>query len=261
MATDEDHYYVALGDGRYEPTRHCQGAWSEHEQHMAAVTGLVVHALERHDPRPDLQWSRLSFDILGMLPVATTSLRTRTLRPGRTIELVEAVASAGGRDVVSLRAWRLTRGDTTAVAASEAAPMPDPLSVPVWDGMHRWGGNFLRTLEFRADQARLRPGRGQAWVRTATPLVAGEESTDFARWCGMLDVANGTVARQEPTDWLYPNVDLTLHLHREPQGPWVGLDTRVSWGPTGIGQSSSDVHDELGPVGSLEQSLTLRPRS
>ncbi|GAA1167172.1 thioesterase family protein [Ornithinimicrobium humiphilum] len=260
MPTDEDHYYVALGDGRYQPTRHTQGAWSEHEQHMAAITGLLVHALERHDPRPDLQWARLTFDILGVIHLSETTIRTTTIRPGRTIELVEAVASAGGRDVVRLSAWRLTRTDTSSVAVAEAPLLPDPESVPVWDGMDHWGGNFLQTLEFRAEPGHLRPGRGQVWVRSGRPLVAGEESTDLARWCGLLDVANGIVGRQSPSEWLFPNVDLTLHLHRAPTGPWAGFDTQVSWGPTGIGQSSSAVHDVEGPVGTVEQSLTVRPR-
>lgn len=260
MAMDEDHYYVARGDGRYEPTRHAQGAWSDQEQHMAVVTGLLVHGLERHDPRPELQWARMSFDILGMIHFAETTVRTRTVRPGRTIELVEAVASAGGRDVVRASAWRLVRGDTAEVAGVEAPPLPDPETVPVWSGMHHWGGHFLRTLEFRAVEGHLRPGRGQVWVRTTHPLVAGEESTGLARWCAMLDVANGIVGRQRPSEWLFPNVDLTLHLHRQPEGPWVGLDTQVSWGPTGIGQSSSAVHDVQGPVGTVEQSLTLRRR-
>lgn len=260
MARDEDHYYVALGDGRYAPTMHAQGAWSDLEQHMAVVTGLLVHRLERHDPRPDLQWARMSFDILGMIHFAETTVRTRTVRPGRTIELVEAVASTGGRDVVRASAWRLARADTAEVAVVEAPSLPDPGSVPLWSGMQHWGGHFLQTLEFRAEPGDLRPGRGHVWVRTSYPLVAGEETTDLARWCGMLDVANGIVGRQSPQEWLFPNVDLTLHLHRQPAGPWVGLDTQVSWGASGIGQSSSVVHDEHGAVGTVEQSLTLRKR-
>ncbi len=259
MTADEDHYYVALGDGRYAPTRHTTGAWSADEQHMAVLTGLLVHNLERHDPRPDLQWGRMTFDILGMIHRSETTVRTRTLRPGRTIELVEAVASAGGRDVVRASAWRLVRSDTAEVAGVEAGPMPGPGSVPPWQGMSTWDGDFLRTLEFRAAEE-PRPGRGRVWITTEHPLVAGEGSSPLARWCGMLDVANGIAWRQHPEEWLFPNVDLTLHLHRRPEGRWVGLDTQVSWGPTGIGQTSSVVHDEHGPVGTVEQSLTLRPR-
>jgi len=57
---------------------------------------------------------------------------------------------------------------------------------------------------------------------------------------------------------MYPNVDLTLHFLRRPEGRWVGLDTRQSYGASGIGLTSSVLHDVRGPVGTVQQSLTLR---
>ncbi|MFN7242916.1 MAG: thioesterase family protein, partial [Dietzia cercidiphylli] len=56
-----------------------------------------------------------------------------------------------------------------------------------------------------------------------------------------------------------PNIDLTAHLFREPRGEWVGFDTRVSFGPGGLGLTSSTLHDESGPIGTLAQTLTVRP--
>lgn len=259
MPTDEDHYYVALGDGRYRPTVHAQGAWQPTEQHMAPVSGLLMHALERHDPRPDLQWARVSFDILGMIHLEETTVRTRTLRPGRTIELVEATASAGGRDVVRATAWRLATSDTAAVATEELPPLPGPEGIEPWAGMQHWGGGFISSLEFR-EVPGGRAGRRAVWVGTRHPLVAGEEWTPLAGWVGRLDTANGIAIRESPQEWLFPNVDLTLHLHRTPVGGWLGLQTEVHWGPTGLGQTSSVAYDVHGPVGTVEQALTIRPR-
>ena len=252
-------YYQALGQGRYAPTEFTEGAWSSQEQHMAPVSGLLVHALERHDPRPDLLWARLSFDILGMIHRSETQVRTRTLRPGRTIELVEAVASAGGRDVVRLTAWRLIASDTSAVAGNTIPALPDPEQLAPWTGMGRWSGGFISSLDYRA-VGTPETGHGQVWLRPTHELVEGEESTEFARWAGLMDVANGIAVRAEPTEWLYPNVDLSLHLFRRPEGQWLGLDTQVSFGPHGQGLTSSRVHDAHGPVGSLAQSLTIRAR-
>lgn len=62
-------------------------------------------------------------------------------------------------------------------------------------------------------------------------------------------------------DWTYPNLDLTTHLHRQPTGNWVGLDTTVTFGPAGHGLTSSVLHDATGPVGRAEQILTVRPMS
>lgn len=58
---------------------------------------------------------------------------------------------------------------------------------------------------------------------------------------------------------LFPNLDLTAHFFRTPVGRWLGLDTSVSFGERGIGLTSSVLHDAIGPLGTLAQSLTVRP--
>ena len=58
---------------------------------------------------------------------------------------------------------------------------------------------------------------------------------------------------------MFPNVDPTSHLHRRPRGTWTGLDTSVTFGPTGQGLTSTVLHDLDGPVGHAAQILTLRP--
>ena len=65
--------------------------------------------------------------------------------------------------------------------------------------------------------------------------------------------------REDPRAVAFPNVDLTAHFFTEPRGAWVGFDTRVSFGATGMGVTSSVIHDVHGPVGTLNQSLTVRP--
>lgn len=259
LPTDSDAYYRYLGDGLYQPTIHVQGAWSDREQHMAPVSGLVVHELERHEPREDLQLAQVSFDILGMIHAEETTIRVRTLRPGRTIELLEATASAGGRDVIRATAWRLSRQDTSAVAVTESEPMPDPETVPVSDHMAAsWPGGFISSVEFRHVPG-WRPGRAKVWLRTEHPLVEDEESSGLARFVGLVDTANGVAVRARPGEYVFPNTDLTLHFHRTPEGPWVGLDVTVEWGPTGVGANHTTLHDQHGPVGHALQIITLRP--
>jgi hypothetical protein len=65
--------------------------------------------------------------------------------------------------------------------------------------------------------------------------------------------------RRDPRSVAFPNVDLTAHLFREPRGGWLGFDTTVSFGADGLGLTSSVVHDEVGPVGTSAQLLTVRP--
>lgn len=251
-------YYLPLGDGVFEPTIHSQGAWADHEQHMAPVSGLLARALEAHEPREDLQIGKITFDILGLIHHSESTIRTRTLRPGRTIELVEATLSSGGRDVVRATAWRLSVQDTHQVAGVPVEPMPGPDGLGVWEGAEVWPGGYIASVEFRP-VGTPEPGRAQVWLRTGHPLVEGQESSPLARFVGLVDTANGIATRQSPAEWMYPNTDLTIHFHRAPVGEWVGLDTRVSWGPTGLGVTASTLHDVDGPVGHALQVLTVRP--
>lgn len=251
-------YYLPLGDGVFRPTIHAQGAWSEHEQHMAPASGLLAHALEQHDPREEMQLARISFDILGMIRHEDSTIRTRTLRPGRTIELIEATMSSGGRDVVRATAWRLSRQETAEVAALAVDRMPAPDGLEQWDGMHVWPGGYIRSVEIFPIGV-PEPGRGRMWLRTTQDLVEGEAASDLARFVGLVDTANGIAVRAAPTEWMYPNTDLTIHFHRAPVGRWVGLNTSVSWGATGLGTNATVLHDEHGPVGHALQVITLRP--
>jgi hypothetical protein len=66
--------------------------------------------------------------------------------------------------------------------------------------------------------------------------------------------------RASPDRVVFPNLDLTAHLFTEPHGEWIGFDTTVTFGPGGVGLTSSVIHDTHGPVGTMSQILTLRPR-
>ena len=126
VADDPLAFYVRLGEptvdadgvrtSRVRSTVHAQGAWREEEMHMAAVSGLLLHEVAAHETTPGLRVGRLSYDILGTLWSGELEVVTRTLRPGRTIELVESVLHARGRTVLTLRAWLLSTSDTSAVA-------------------------------------------------------------------------------------------------------------------------------------------------
>lgn len=257
LRTDVPAAYLPLDDGTYEPTVHVQGAWRDDEQHMAPVTGLIVHAIDRHEPRDGMRLARVSLDILGMMPARPSRVEVRTVRPGRTIELIEATMSVGDRVVVRAHAWRLSHQDTAPVAGLELDPMPGPDAFPEWDGMQVWEGGYIAALQVRADPER-RPGRARVWLRSPYPLLAGEPSSNYAEFLRYADTANGIAVRASPAQWLFPNTDLTIHLLREPVPGWVGLDTRCSIDSGGVGLTSTTLHDVRGPVGRAEQILTVR---
>lgn len=254
-----DSFYRDLGGGKFESTIHAQGAWNPQEQHMAPISGLLTRCLLECEPRDGMQLSRISFDILGMIPAGPFDVTTTVIRPGRTIELLEARMEAAGRTAIIARAWRLSTQDTAAVAAIEDPRIPGPDEAGPHVGMTAWPGGFIRSLEVLVVPDH-RPGRGRVWLRNPYPMVAGQESPDVVRLVGMMDAANGIASRVPPggDSWMFPNVDLQVHLHRMPTGEWLGLDTRVTFGTQGVGLTSSVLHDLDGPFGRLEQILTVR---
>jgi len=127
-----------------------------------------------------------------------------------------------------------------------------------WTMSDMWDCGYARSLGVRR-RASTRTGRAAAWVTSHVDLVAGEPSSALASFMSRVDVANGIAVQQPPTRWTYPNMDLTVHLHRQPEGDWTGLDTSVSFGPAGHGLTSSVLHDLRGPVGHAQQILTVRP--
>ncbi|MGH2968238.1 MAG: acyl-CoA thioesterase domain-containing protein, partial [Solirubrobacteraceae bacterium] len=113
-------FYEPLGDGRYRSTAHTAGPWDPRNQHAGPPAALLGRALERCEPREATLLARVTFEILGPVPVAQVEVETRVARPGRTVELLEAELRAGGRVVMSARAWRLPFTDAPAVGDGAA---------------------------------------------------------------------------------------------------------------------------------------------
>ncbi len=247
----------------YQPTEHVQGAWNEHEQHMAPATGLLTAELQQFAPQDNMRIARISLDILGLIPLDDFTITTRCIRPGKTIELVESVMNSRGRDCIIARAWRLITQDTSSIAGLEdKIALYQPEQLPIWEDMKGWPGGFIASVRLVAEADR-RPGRGMVWITNDTEMVAGEPTDDMVHLLGMVDTANGVVPRLglglSELDWMFPNTDLQIHMYRLPKGQWLGIEAVQQYGADGIGVTSAVLHDVHGPFGRSEQILTIRP--
>ncbi|GAA2482534.1 thioesterase family protein [Winogradskya humida] len=254
-------YFARTGEHRFQPSELTGGAWATDEQHIAPMTGLITHEVDRLvEARggDGLATARISMDILGVLKLEEFELTVEVVRPGRTIELLEAVVVARGRPAVRARVWRMAGADTSAVAGGLPEPLPDPATLPAYEMSDVWPGGYITSIETRP-AGEVRPGRGAVWVGSSATLVRDEPASPLAEWVKLVDTANGIVVRESPKEWMFPNLDLTIHLYRQPSGSWTGLDTTVTFGPDGHGLTSTALHDVHGPVGRAEQILTVRP--
>lgn len=263
---DVDAYFISRlgtpegapeGARLFDPTIHVQGAWNEGEQHLAASAGLMVHCIEQHEPRDDMQLAKITFDVLGFIPLRPTLVSVRTIRPGRTIELVEATFSVDGRTIIVGRAWRLSKQDSSPVAGADVPTMPPLEECTPYSMSSMWPGGFIHSLDGYEAEPYV-PGRHRVWLRTQLPIVMGEQVTPTTHFLSVIDGANGIAVRVDPREWMYPNVDLTVHLFRQPDPTATGFDTTVAMGESGLGVTMTSLHDVHGPVGRIAQSLTVR---
>jgi len=259
----DDSFYVPLDDdgGRWRATVHTTGPWDTGSQHAGPPSALLARAVERCEPRVDMMVARVAVELLGPVPVAELALRARVARPGRSVELVEAVLSAGGRDVARASAWRVLR--TAAEAVPDRHPVPPPLppeSPPPPTG--EWVRGYLDAVEWRVVRGEgfLEPGPGAAWTRLRHPLVPGEEPSPLQRVLAVADSGNGLSSELDLTRWHFINPEVTVHLHREAVGEWVCVDAATAISPGGLGLATSVLSDSRGAVGVGAQSLLVAPR-
>ncbi|MFI6094187.1 thioesterase family protein [Lentzea sp. NPDC051213] len=251
-------FYLPLGNDTFRSTEHTVGPWGPDSQHLGPPSALLVRALLALG-RPTL--SRVTFEVLGPVPIADLTVSTSVDRPGRSVELLSASLSFEGRAVLTARAWHIVGSDTTAVAGGTGGALAPPSSAVPMEIPEFWGGGYLAAVEWLSVSGGIfTPGDAQVWARPRVAVVEGSVATPLERLFAVVDSASGVSSRVDIRKWFAINTDLTVHLHRQPVGEWVGMDARTTIGPDGSGLASSTVHDVEGPVGSSAQALFVRER-
>jgi hypothetical protein len=73
------------------------------------------------------------------------------------------------------------------------------------------------------------------------------------------DFGSGISAILDAAAWNFQNLDLSVHLHRQPAGEWICLESASLVGPEGAGTCRTIMHDAAGAVGVAAQSLLVTP--
>ncbi|TKG71265.1 thioesterase family protein [Prauserella endophytica] len=254
-------FYLPRGEGRYLPTEHTAGPWSPDSQHFGPPSALLVRELESIPAAREMLLGRVTVEILGPAPLTELTVRAGLERPGRSVELLSAELAAGGRVVAKASGWRFATSDTTEVAEGSAAPLAPVEDCPPADWPATWNDGYLKAMEWRKISGRVTdPGPAAVWARQRVPLVDGEKPSPLQRLFTVADSGNGTSNRLDMREWLFINAELTVHVHREPVGEWIGLDADTVLGPQGLGTATSRLHDTTGQVGTGAQALLVRAR-
>ena len=230
--------------------------------HGGAPAALLARQLERHDPGPASFVVRLSVDLLRPVPLVPLEVVTRTVRPGRKVQWLDASLLADGVEVARASALRLRVDDAIGLPPlPEAGPtIPDPGASAAFsiEPTRAFGFGFWLAIEVRqAAGSWTDTGPATVWFRLRVPIVAGEAPSPLQRVAAAADFGNGVSSALPRGQYLFINPDLTVHLHRHPVGEWVAVDAETNAEPVGVGLAVSTLHDERGPIGRAVQSLLV----
>lgn len=255
-----DAFFVPLGDGRYAAQEHTRGPWSPDHQHAGPPAALLGGALQH--VLGDGLVARVTVEILRPVPIAELTVRSEVVRPGRSVRLAEATLADDDGPVLLARAWaiRTEALELPWAYAHEEVPAPVPPERATEEPFFAvpWDVGYHTAMEVRFVRGGFTvPGPAFAWMRPRVPIVAGEDVTPLQRVLVGADSGNGLSASLPLDGWLFINTDLTVHLHREPAGTWVGFDAATTLEPHGVGLATTVVVDEAGPIGRGLQSLLV----
>ncbi len=266
-----DSFYERDGDLCIS-TELTRGPWDATTQHAGPPAALIGREVERlqggrigGEDGPLAQVGRITYEVLRAVPIAPLRVEAKVVRPGRRVEMFEAtLADEAGEILMRAQGWRLRTEpvDLEARGPPPQAP-PGPEKGEPGEFFHTgYDVGYHSAMEYRfTSGAFMELGPATVWMRMAVPLLAGEQPTPLQRVLVAADSGNGVSAALDWSRYLFINVDLSVHLHRMPDGEWVCLDAVTLPEPNGVGMADTRLLDRRGPIGRATQTLLVAERS
>jgi hypothetical protein len=266
-----DSFYEPDGD-RFVSTELTRGPWDPGSQHAGPPAALIGREVERlgggrigGEGGPPAQVGRITYEVMRSVPIAPLRVEAKIVRPGRRVEMFEAALTDDpGELLMRAQGWRLRTEpvDFEAPTTTAEAP-PGPEEGEPGEFFHTgYDVGYHAAMEYRfTEGAFMERGPATVWMRMAVPLLPGEEPTPLQRVLAAADSGNGVSAALDWSRYLFINVDLSVHLHRMPEGEWVCLDSVTLPEPNGVGMADTRLLDERGPIGRATQTLLVAERT
>lgn len=261
--------YRRVGPLRFESSEYTRTGWNDTDQHGGPPSALLAHVIQQVDLPVPMHMSRITVSLMRPVPIAPLDVRTRTVRAGRRVAVVEAeLAPAGSDDPIATAQAQLIR--TTEVPLGDVPRPPfdapgGPHAHPEAEDPARWGGASVTRfhidgLEKRSiDRGWESMGPGRAWFRLLHDIVDGEEHLPTSAFVAVADTANGLSSVLDGDHWVWVNPDLTVAFSRPPNGEWTGMEAAADPQTHGVGLVHATAFDDEGTFGHVLQSQLLLP--
>ncbi|MEO8540939.1 MAG: thioesterase family protein, partial [bacterium] len=238
------------GPGRYIIDPVSRGPWDANSLHARVLAGLFGHEVETRFGGDGFHCARLTIDLYRLPTLAPCEIAVRPIREGNRIRVIEVEYLSEGTSYARGTAVLLKRTENpTGTVWSPPAwdvKRPDEVPASAMSGVANWEPMWdMRPLTSRD------PGQavqGKVWMREIRPLVAGAALTPLVRAASAADWANPG-ANWGSNGLEFINADITMYLHRYPEGEWIGFETASHHSAEGIAVGECTMYDEQGAIG------------
>lgn len=220
----------------FEPTPYARGPWNPDLLHGGAV-GAPVAELLQDTLGPSYQPARLTVDLLRPVPMAPLAAETTALRTGARLGAATCTLTASGKAVAAASLIGIRPQALSDEPPSPGQPAPDDpgRAENLWDLSEDTeafigGGMLFRFLRNGGTLA-----GGVVWLRLHRPVLPDRAASPLARVAAAADVPSAVAAIDgvRYPDVGFINADISVHLHRPPQGEWYALLRHRDGNPQG----------------------------
>lgn len=241
--------FFILEGTHYVPTASARGPWNPNSLHGRVIAGLLGAEIERLHGDADFIPARLTVDMYRLPDLSPVEVTTKVVRAGNRIRVIDAEFVSGGVSAgrATCQLLRRTENPSGNVWKPQPWDAPKPADIaPPTDGRSGMGGMWaMRRIE--GDFGAV--GRKKAWLAEVRELVGGRALTPFVRVAVSADFAS-PFANAGDAGLEFINSDVTVYLHREPVGEWIGYEVTNHGATAGVGIGECFLYDEAGPIGS-----------
>lgn len=248
---------------RLIPTALTRGPWHAEHQHGGPPAALLARAFEALAPATEWHVARFTIEFLRPVPIdRPLQLSAAPTRSGQQVLTLEGLLSSDERPLARAHALCIRQRPLDVPAGLLPAARPaDPESFPAFTfPFFRAAVGYHTAVEVRLESGVIGAGPAVAWMRPRYPLVLGEPTSALQNVLIAADAINGVGFALDLERFTFINADLTVYLHRMPEGPWLRLAASPSPQPIGVGLVEAELADRHGPIGRALEAQVLRAR-
>ena len=232
----------------YSPTAASNGPWDPNSLHGRVVIGLLAHAIEQRHGADDFVPARLTVDMFRLPNMSPIEIKTKLVRDGLRIKVVEAEFFSGGASMARASCQLLRKTENAPgnvwTLPDWDAPKPSEIPAPTDPRLGMNGKWTTRPIV----GAMGSHGPRRLWMSEVRDLVEGVPLTPFVRAAVAADFAS-PFANAGDQGLGYINTDVTMYLHRLPATAWIGFEVANHRATDGIAVGECFLYDEQGPIG------------